>query len=347
VSALVDACLAETPRLRPTAADVAATLHRALDARHPATAGIRAGAPASDEPTVAAGVTEPAGVTSRRPPVARHRSHRSSRRRRVSQATLVAASAAVLAVPLALQLPGMADGDGTSDDAGPSATPAPHGPPRRAAGDCVANFSARYLPNGTFTGHLDLTWTGTRSLSPWSVKFALPDGQRLVGADPGRLAQDDGTVSITSRKRLDPGETVSVTLQGVSADRGEAPDRFLLDGRVCTRSTSDVETTSTVPGPTRTVRVTPGTGATGDTQTPRTPSRSSRPPAGSPTPEPSSPAPSSPAPSSPEPEASPTATGGQPPSAAPASPDREEGAGVTPSVPPAQVPAPTDQSTSL
>jgi serine/threonine-protein kinase len=319
VSALVGDCLATTPRLRPTAADAAAILHRALVVRHPDGGRLRTATPISEQPTVPAGVTEPAEPTRWRPQASRRRSER--RRMSVPQTALVAASAAVLTIPLVMQLPGMASDDGTSGDARASTAPAPHGPPRRPADDCVANFSARYLPDGTFTGMLDITWTGTRSLSPWSVEFALPDRQRLVGADPGRLVQDHGTVTITSQKPLDPGETVSVALQGVAADRAEAPRRFELDGRTCIRSTSDVKTTTTVPGPTRTVHLTPDAGTTPDgPQTPDRPPASSRPPA-SPSREPSSPDPSSPETSGPGPSASTTATGGSSPPSGPSPPD--------------------------
>lgn len=272
VAALIAACLSDTPRARPTGVEAAAVLHQATGGPQPAP--LRTPTPTAGSPTVPAARTEPAAPGGRRWPGALPRSHR-GRRHRVSaaQAALVAAAAAVLTVPLVL-LPALQPGDSTSGDAGTSAAPAPHGPPRGPAGDCVAEFSARYLPNGTFTGVLNLTWTGARSLVPWSVEFALPAGHRLVGADPGRLAKDHGTVSITSDQRLAPGQTVTVALRGTADDHAGAPHDFALDGHTCTGWTSDVQTTETVPGPTRTVRVPPATGTPDEAPTTNPPTTS-------------------------------------------------------------------------
>jgi serine/threonine-protein kinase len=334
VSDLVTACLATDPARRPTSAEVAETLHRATADAVAPLPGIRAGVPRADTPTVAQGTPTGCHVPWHRSLILRARTGRAERRRGVAltQAALAVAAAAILTIALAVQLPGAA-----SSDAMPSVVPPPDGPDQRPATDCTTRFSAKYRADGTFTAVLDVTYTGVASLSAWSVRFAMPAGQHVAGADLGRWMQDEGIVTISTDQPLLPGQTVTVALHGTASSHGDPPRGFTLDGHACSRSATDLEATRsvTVPGPTRTVREPRRQpDVTGPPQpTPRQPEPSephpSEPSAGEP--HPSEPAPTEPQPSEPsasEPQPSePTIDPGDP------SPINSTPAGPTASVP--------------
>jgi serine/threonine-protein kinase len=320
VSTLVTACLSSDPELRPTSAEVAETLHRAVGETAWSQPTIRAGVPMNDMSTVAQDASVDDDLPGRRSLLHRLRSGQAPRRRSVSlpQAALAAASAAILTIAVALQLPGSASSDGT-----PTVLPAPDSPNGQAATDCMTRYSAKYRPDGTFTAVLDLTYTGVESLPAWSVRFALPAGQRLVGADHGRWIQTAGTVTITTDQPLFPGQTVSLGLHGKASNHGDPPRGFALDGHTCSRSATDLEATRsvTVPGPTRTVREPQGRPDDPGRRPPATPPREPTPTRPTPTdPTPTQPTPSQPTPTRPTPT-QPTPTDPTPTDPASSQPD--------------------------
>jgi serine/threonine-protein kinase len=318
LSELVPACLSADPALRPTSAEVAETLRRAVGAAAWPLATIRAGTPWEDRPTVARNATADGDRPWHRARLFRTRSTPDVRQRSVSlpQAAFAAASAAAVAITLALQLPGAASSEGV-----PSVMPPPDSPNGQSATDCTTRFSARYLADGTFTALLDLTYTGLKSLSAWSVRFTLPDGQHLIGADRGRWTQNDATVTITTNQSLFPGQTVSVALHGTASDHEDPPRSFALDGHTCSKSATDLEATRsvTVPGPIRTVREPRGQQARQPATSPSGKMSSKAAPTD---PTPSDPTPTDPPPSQPDPPPSqpdppPSQQPDPPPSSAP------------------------------
>ncbi|NES14054.1 MULTISPECIES: cellulose binding domain-containing protein [Micromonospora] len=87
----------------------------------------------------------------------------------------------------------------TSPTGGPSPTdsPTPTPTPTGTPGGCAATYRTAGQWPGGFQGEVTVANTGTAPTSGWTVRFTLPDGQRITQAWGAELTQD-GT-SVTAR----------------------------------------------------------------------------------------------------------------------------------------------------
>jgi serine/threonine-protein kinase len=313
-------CLADVPGDRPPAREVARALREAASSD----TVLRHDTPA---PALAAAPTRPGR---RRIPARR-------------LGALVTAPTAVAAGVLAMQLPGLSSPD--------EAVRAEK--PQSAAGgaQCAAAYSSSRRTDGSFAARLRMVNTGDRSLPDWRVRFAVPQGHRIVEVAGMDWEQGRGTVTVTANRPLPAGAAATVTFHGTFDRTGEGvPDGFAVNGVECTRAVTRVQTSATTTRREKDTRPARsgdagGSGSRSRDATPDaarvtsspTPDRTtSAPPAdpsvGTPSPEPelTSATPASPAPT-PPPSAEPTRSGEPTLSAEPSEPASDGSGPVTPS----------------
>jgi serine/threonine-protein kinase len=148
------------------------------------------------------------------------------------------------------------------DQVGPAqAAAAGAGPTVPRTTGCKVRYQVKHDNGEDFDALLTVLNTGRRSLAGWQVEFDFPGTQRLV--DLPRTVDQNGhrvLLRTAGKKRLKPGETVTVPLRGAYRDRNPMPLSFDLNGHKC-----DVE----VLGPTT---ITPPATAAGPARQGKTPS---------------------------------------------------------------------------
>lgn len=157
---------------------------------------------------------------------------------------LAVAPATALAAVLTAQLPGLTSADDAAEGAGAGES--------SAASDCIARYTTRRAPDGTFTADLAVSHTGAQAPASWVLSFALPPGQRLTDSSAAvRLGPGTDTVTIDLGGDEPPDGTATVSLRGTYEAAGEGmASNFALNGLRCREaSTSITSMTLTTPGP--------------------------------------------------------------------------------------------------
>ncbi|GAA3939379.1 serine/threonine-protein kinase [Actinoplanes auranticolor] len=215
-------CLASSPADRPGAGEVASIL-RELVSPAPALRPRHLPAPPSTRPVPAT------------------RAHaRTTRPRRL--AALAAAPLAALVGVLAVQLTGTGNQQ-------PVARAQPPEDDSAAAAACKAEYASVRLPDGSFTARLAVTNIGGGDLRAWSVRFQLPQRQRVTEVAGARWSQQSRTVTLTAADLLPSGAKVAMTVRGTFDEQQDGvPGAFSVGGVPCTQAVTRVRTSST-PGP--------------------------------------------------------------------------------------------------
>ncbi|PRY20122.1 serine/threonine-protein kinase [Pseudosporangium ferrugineum] len=211
---LLHECLALDPASRPSARTVARTL---------GTLATELAAPGET-----ASLTQPlrSGQPSTTPQPTRTAAGRAQRLRR--PAMLAGTGLAVLAAVVATQIAGAGDRAGADSDI-----------TAEAGLSCAADYALRWRADGTFTARLIVTHTGDHRLPDWSLRFRLPPGQHLTGADGVRWSQQQRTVTLTADRPLTPGADITAVMLGnADADEPATPRRFTVNGAPCNQVSS-------------------------------------------------------------------------------------------------------------
>ncbi|GAB3150119.1 hypothetical protein GCM10027258_47720 [Amycolatopsis stemonae] len=112
--------------------------------------------------------------------------------------------------------------------------PATTEPPKAAT--CAVRFTVQDQWNDGFTAEVAITNKGTATLSPWTLTWTFPAGQRVTHGWDGRYDQSGARVTVTAESwntTLAPGATVTTGLNG-AFDRGNPqPGGFTLNGSRC------------------------------------------------------------------------------------------------------------------
>ncbi|MEU8230442.1 protein kinase [Actinoplanes sp. NPDC048967] len=244
-------CLASSPDDRPGAREVATMLQelvRPAPALRPRQRPARP--PARPTPATRADV-------------------RMTRPRRV--AGLSAALLAALCAALAVQLTGVGNQQ-------PAAQAQPVEDGLATATACKAEYASVRLPDGSFTARLAVTNIGGGDLRDWSVRFRLPQRQRVAEVTGARWSQQSRIVTLTAADRLASGAKAAMTVRGTFDEQQDGvPGAFSVGGVPCTQAVTRVQTSST-PGPTDTATAenhSGGRGAADETVKTDDPGRSS------------------------------------------------------------------------
>ncbi|GAA2586752.1 cellulose binding domain-containing protein [Actinomadura fulvescens] len=216
ITDLLTGCLADDPRKRPTAAEVAAQLRRAAGLPVAETPrgrdGAEAPAPPLDPPTKVL-----AGPAARRRPV-------------------LIACGAVAALGLSALVVGLLQtGAGRT-----GATPRTPSPSTSAAGStsCAVAYAVTGQWPGGFQADVRITNLGTSAIDGWRLTWTFPGDQRITQLWNGAQVQHGAEVTVTAadwNRRLGPNGTAQFGFLGRAGDgdRGGRPDRFTLNGTDC------------------------------------------------------------------------------------------------------------------
>ncbi|MEE1942880.1 PQQ-dependent sugar dehydrogenase [Streptomyces sp. TRM 70361] len=99
---------------------------------------------------------------------------------------------------------------------------------------CRVDYEATTWGTG-LTAEITITNTGTEPVTGWTLSFALPEGQRVVGDWNATFAQA-GTVEVGNAEHngtIPPGGSVSVGFVASHTGDTSAPEEFSLNGDAC------------------------------------------------------------------------------------------------------------------
>ncbi|MEV7479770.1 GH12 family glycosyl hydrolase domain-containing protein [Streptomyces halstedii] len=112
----------------------------------------------------------------------------------------------------------------------------PGEPGTPADGPCAVSYTANAWTDG-FTADVKVTNTGTVPVSGWRLGFTLPQGQTVTQAWNATVTPSSGAVTATGaafNAEIAAGASQSFGFQGTHSGTFTKPDRFTLNGAVCT-----------------------------------------------------------------------------------------------------------------
>ncbi|MFD9700282.1 glycoside hydrolase family 9 protein [Lentzea sp. NPDC059081] len=101
------------------------------------------------------------------------------------------------------------------------------------ASDCQVGFTAHRWPDG-LSAQVQITNTGTKPWTAWTLGFALPGTQRVTAGWSATWTQTGRDVSAASMSwngKVDPGKSVSIGFNGSGS--GADPAAFSVNGKAC------------------------------------------------------------------------------------------------------------------
>ncbi|WP_229399535.1 GH12 family glycosyl hydrolase domain-containing protein [Micromonospora okii] len=119
----------------------------------------------------------------------------------------------------------------------PPITPPPTTPPP-GTGGCAVKYTPTSWNNG-FTADVQITNTGSSTISGWTLAYTLPAGQQVTNSWNATVSQSGSAVTARNfahNGTLAPGGTANFGYQATLSGAYASPTSFTLNGRACTRA---------------------------------------------------------------------------------------------------------------
>ncbi|MEU7696110.1 cellulose binding domain-containing protein [Microbispora hainanensis] len=118
----------------------------------------------------------------------------------------------------------------------PTASPSPSTTPGGPAAACEVRYTVTNQWPGGFQADVQVTNTGSGTVSPWALRWTFPDGQQIGQGWNGTFTQTGPTVTVTGPSwspALAPGASATVGFTATWNGANHAPGSFTLNDAGC------------------------------------------------------------------------------------------------------------------